>query len=1790
MSIYILLTNFCLALTVGDVSVPVFEIKDYGKVPCNFGNMTYGFNTPEILQHLQWMLKKSKLSQDMYLIGPPGPLKRWLAFYFCQITGREMEYISLTKDTSESDIKQRREISKKTLHYIDQAAVRAAINGRVLILDGIEKCERNVLPILNNLLENREMHLEDGRFLVSPKRYEIISKHAEFDGSLIPVHPDFVVVALGLPTPKFKGYPLDPPLRSRFQAREIPPLSEDTMYTILKSNFMSVEKDLILKLITFVEALNRLLYSENDAEVAKLWAFPTTGLVDVLRLISTYHDMSILPFILRVYPFVLMGSTEIDSVLNNLRGTGLLLDSSEEISTNDPHCSDLKSSTQTITLSFDTFEKSIEYTATLMHTQCPSRSFVMTLPLRNTIYSIVQDLLCGFHICLVGNQGSGKTRIIHKTAELLNSTIISMQLYKDLNSKDLIQQRSTDKEGNTIWIDSPLVEAARLGYWIILDNMHNIGNSTLSILQQILFDGELNLLDGRKLLSQDNLEHLVEFHSQKSGLSNLDSRKHLESIGIVPIHKSFRIIATATHVTKKHKWLNSELVSFFHYHILPKSGQLEQYFDIVTSLVGHEFLDLLKPVFGFAKDLNELKQGKDTNSELFTLSLRQLIRIAMRVSKYPEDTLSVIENTLLIQFAPTMQQDIIYELLARNGIKRNGKTSQDPELVIDTNCNTVSIGDIVLKRNTPQNMSLIPETVFYSNPSHMLTLYNIFKDWEKGDNLLLIGNQGVGKNVITDYFLKIMLLEREYIQLHRDTTVQSLTVSPFVENGVIVWNDSPLVRAVKSGRVLVIDEADKAPVEVVCIIKGLIEDQEMNLSDGRRISKYENGPNIIPMHPSFKMIMLANRPGFPFLGNNFFRECGDIFAIHVIDNPEADSEIQLLKKYGPNVDDVLLERLVAIFTDLRQLVIEGKISYPYSLRELVNIVKHMEAYPYDSLIDSISNVFHFDIHDKQVIDQISTVFQNHGIPFDASGTFTEDIAVEQLLPSPAAFSGTWKLSVDGLQLPYTDSSFRYKGSWDFEWPRDQPNKSLLHARGSTFTELRFYWKSVNEPVSVCADSKDFVYLLSSNPLQIIRYNRHCNRYTVLKLSNYLHTYYVDITLDLKSAHMNILKDDHIFIYIPSFNMSWVIGNKKIYVFEIPQDLNIFNAFGKKAYYNRNNIIEKDHYTINDTFASQNILYYISSTKVYIVQIDSLQMRCVPLPPSLGLLVAIHPLTPNLLILRFKDNISYFMDIGENVVVKRIETNATNINHFEGQSIINYETTNFLNTRTTTLQYVDRPLINLKNEETCEIFSYLRSQDKASTVYTIPLERSNQILNLKLKSSQHSYSNSWYSLEIINVMRKSIREISLSHPDIKHKSTSIMMIKEMTNSDILVLFDDGFVLVYQVNPLSIQEELSRWKKITSQGKDESHTINLTNYVRNPTTPKFGKIDPSNKPHVGGGNFAGGSGGADTAGLGGVGGFMRLHSGGPVYSISEVEKKKISQEATLLARRTARLALKEKLASIDMSEFDNQRYLEMLSTVKTDIKSLRSILESTQARGKERKWLKYKTQGELDDSRLVDGLVGEKNVYKIRGNQKPEFGSPQEKPKRIRFVMDVSGSMSRFNNYDGRLDRLLQCTLMIMESFVGFEDKFEYSIVGHSGDNHEILFVDYKKVPTTKNDRLKVLDKMSAHSSFCSSGDSTIQATDAAIKNVLQVDNMDEYFVFVFSDANLRRYGIKTDDLYKVITRDTKVKTHVIFIASPEDEAKRIEKELPIGKSHVCLNPSTLPTTFKNILANDTLTDN
>ena len=56
---------------------------------------------------------------------------------------------------------------------------------------------------------------------------------------------------------------------------------------------------------------------------------------------------------------------------------------------------------------------------------------------------------------------------------------------------------------------------------------------------------------------------------------------------------------------------------------------------------------------------------------------------------------------------------------------------------------------------------------------------------------------------------------------------------------------------------------------------------------------------------------MLSRPGFPFLGNDFFGSLGDLFSCHAIDNPSMESELSMLKQYGPDVNEDIMRRYLS---------------------------------------------------------------------------------------------------------------------------------------------------------------------------------------------------------------------------------------------------------------------------------------------------------------------------------------------------------------------------------------------------------------------------------------------------------------------------------------------------------------------------------------------------------------------------------------------------------------------------------------------------------------------------------------------------------------------------------------------------------------------------------------------------------------------------------------------------------------------------------------------------------------
>ncbi|KAM3957572.1 von Willebrand factor A domain-containing protein c12.2 [Aphomia sociella] len=1355
-------------VTIGDVTKEIKAPEKVEYVPRKYltlDNSEIKSLSQSTLRNLRWMMQKDLLGQDMFLLGRPGPGRRKVALQYLELTQRELEYVALSRDTTEADLKQRREIQSSTAKYFDQSAVRAAIEGRVLIIEGIEKAERNVLPVLNNLLENREMHLEDGRFLMPASRYDkLLEEHGAEELTkwrLVRVDENFRVIALGLPVPRYSGQPLDPPLRSRFQARDVATIGFGEHLNVLKEEAPQVNASKLEELLSAAYAL-----ISPELQLVSLPDFPVDNLQAAARILERNPAVPIYKLLYLLYPYNTFLTKDhiksVKAVLDNLK-----------IDTN-PNWNismqgvQFKENQALVTMDINGAKSQFSVA-------CGSRSKkgIEDKRIVKTAYQsqLLNELLLSHSVadfCIVGPKGCGKSLLVTQLASLLGYTIEPIVLYQDMTARDLMQQRTTLDNGDTVWRNSALVEAALKGHLAVLDGLHRIHPSTLAVLHRLVHDRELQLHDGTRLLRADRYDELVA-----SGRT----QQELENSGVKRIHPAFRIVALAEPPTlgRGQQWLSPEILGLFIFHEMRNLSKEEE-ISVISTLYG----DISKPLHSIINLADELRHSEDSTLKNLSssLSTRQLLRIASRMAKYPtESAYETVQRTFLAKFLPNLarraldgaSQNLDIEPPNRYGIFGNNPTEK--QVSFSRQNGVLTIGDTSAEIYKTEALTKVPDILFYDVPQHIRLLEWLLQDLLLGNHLLLVGNQGVGKNKIADRLLQLLNRPREYIQLHRDTTVQSLTVQPTVKDGVVVYEDSPLVKAVKFGHVLVVDEADKAPTHVTCILKTLVENGEMILSDGRRIVPKNmmdvSGGNVesfIPVHDDFKMIVLANRPGFPFLGNDFFAALGDLFSCHAVDNPSIDSEMELLRSYGPDVPRELMKKLVQAFAVLRDKADQGQLTYPYSTRELVNIVKHLQKYPEEDLATAIGNVFDFDRYSKDMADTLLEVLH-------ASG-----------LPTEGVLEGRSKEALKKLQM----------------------------------------------------------------------------------------------TIESKS-----------------------------------------------------------------------------------------------------------------------------------------------------------------------------------------------------------------------------------------------------------------------------------------------------------GKDVS-------------SPKYGKDDPDNKPHVGGNTWAGGTGGRDTAGLGGKGGPHRLDKGHDVHQLSQAEIDDVPEHVKKVAREMNRKLFEERLKEIKMSEYDANLYEQFLRAVQPQIGALRGVLAELQAKKKEREWSRHQTSGELDDSKIIEGLAGERAIYRRRAEQQPPSGAPPERPKRLRLVLDVSGSMYRFNSYDGRLERSMEAVVLVMEALRGYESRIRYDMYAHSGEEHALELVRVDRPPENEKQRLEIVRTMHAHSQFCWSGDNTLPATKHAITSLANED-ADEAIVLVLSDANLRRYGIAPEELGTILTSDSRVYAHVIFIGSLGDEAATLMRHLPAGRGHVCMNVATLPQIMQQIFASSLLQD-
>ena len=621
-------------------------------------------------------------------------------------------------------MKQRREISDGTAKYFDQCAVKAATEGRILVIEGVEKAERNVLPVLNNLLENREMHLEDGRFLISAERYDKLLKdydQAALDKwGLVRVSEDFRVIALGLPVPKYRGASLDPPLRSRFQARDITTLSFQEILQNMKQASPNVPESSLNKMLSFGFAV---LSTESSAALPD---FPLDNIHHLGRIFENNQYATEYDLINRLYPHSILLAKEqkvaVNSLFDSLKINVPKYSRKQKVSNIEFDGNQAK-----VTLEIAKGESTSFMVPCGDKARVAPQKFITTAYQDNILAEMMQSHASG-DFCLIGPKGSGKSTLVIELCKQLNQTMEQMVLYNDMTSRDLIQQRTTKQSGDTNWKDSPLVKAARNGHVMILDGIHRLHSSTIAILNRLIHDRELQLYDGKRLMRNDKYEEM---------LANGTTQEELSEKGIFKIHPSFRIIALAEPPIHDavNNWLTPEILSMFLFHEIRNLSKFEEV-HIINELYG-KISDPMQKIIDLAHMFRDATDPVMKNLS-GTLSTRQLLRIAQRMSTYTstqkDDNINsayeTIQRVFLAKFLPSLPRSVLEDSLKKCEIYAEDassffKSKKHAKVVVKGD--QLKIGNTQVEIYKTKDVVKVPDILFFEIPQHVLLLEHLLQ-------------------------------------------------------------------------------------------------------------------------------------------------------------------------------------------------------------------------------------------------------------------------------------------------------------------------------------------------------------------------------------------------------------------------------------------------------------------------------------------------------------------------------------------------------------------------------------------------------------------------------------------------------------------------------------------------------------------------------------------------------------------------------------------------------------------------------------------------------------------------------------------------------------------------------------------------------------------------------------------------------------------------------------------------------------------------------------------------------
>ncbi|CEH12502.1 AAA ATPase containing von Willebrand factor type A (vWA) domain [Ceraceosorus bombacis] len=452
------------------------------------------------------------------------------------------------------------------------------------------------------------------------------------------------------------------------------------------------------------------------------------------------------------------------------------------------------------------------------------------------------------------------------------------------------------------FVEGPLVRALRTGAWVLLDEVNLAAPETIDCLSALL---------------QSSSSSLV-----------LTERGDLEP---VPRHPDFRIFACmnpATDVGKRD--LPGSLRSRFTELYVPSpAADREALTSIVDKYVGHlahgdrsAIMDVAETYWELRTlaDDHELADGANQRPHYSIRTLSRALTFAADVSAtyglrralWEGFTMAFV--LLLDGKSAKIACDILQRRILSRAKNAHAAASFVPAAPDSNTC--VQVGSFWLERG-PLELDAAEDYVL--TPSVQEKLVGLARAVVTRRNPVLIqGPTSAGKTSAVEYLARRTGHRFVRINNHEHTDLQEYigSYASDADSARLVFHEGLLVRALRNGDWIVLDELNLAPTDVLEALNRLLD-------DNRELVIPETGEVVRP-HPHFMLFATQNPPGL-YAGRKVLSRAfrNRFLEIHFDDVPQAELEVILTHRCS--IAPSYANKIVAVFVELQKRRQAGRV-------------------------------------------------------------------------------------------------------------------------------------------------------------------------------------------------------------------------------------------------------------------------------------------------------------------------------------------------------------------------------------------------------------------------------------------------------------------------------------------------------------------------------------------------------------------------------------------------------------------------------------------------------------------------------------------------------------------------------------------------------------------------------------------------------------------------------------------------------------------------------------------------